>query len=61
MWDDDLAAVIMKVSVFWDITLSTDILEECVTSICFMLASCLAYCLTLKMEATSSSETSADV
>jgi hypothetical protein len=65
-----LTAVVMKSSIFWDITpCSTSKAGRRFGGICLhhqgllptsSLVSCLAYYLTLKMEATCSSETSVD-
>jgi hypothetical protein len=58
---DVLTAVVVKSSVFWDMT-PCSLLKgnRCLLAICFMLISCLVYSSALKMEATCSSEASTE-
>jgi hypothetical protein len=57
-----LTVVVMKSTIFWDITLCNPlkVIAELSLPPAFMLVSCLAYSLTLKMEAIYSSEMSVD-
>jgi hypothetical protein len=53
----------MSSSVFWDMSCSPLYVNRCLRALLatwFMLVSCMVYSATLKMEATSSSETSVD-
>jgi hypothetical protein len=74
-WVEVLTAVVMKISVFWDITPCSPLKpnwhfggtcrhqpqgRRISQATCFTLVSYLAYSLTLKMEATCSSETLVD-